>query len=137
MLNAIKNIYFKRIINFLYSNDINDMGFLINNIIFFFIINSHGILMNLFFIFNVYIRNQNHNILIEIDTSLINSIKDGPASFLKGLYKLLPYSSDKCCFISSSFINPIFKPDFYYITASKLTQEQFDNLIKTKISHQY
>ena len=93
--------------------------------------------MNLFFIFNIYIRNQNHNILIEIDTSIINSIKDGPASFLKGLYKLLPYSSDKCCFISSSFINPIFKPDYYYITASQLTQEHFDNLIKTKIINKY
>ena len=79
---------------------------------------------------------QNQNILIEIDTSNINSIKDGPASFLKGLNKFLPYYTDKCCFIPYSFINFFFNPDYYYIT-SKIKQDHFENLIKKKIINKY
>ncbi len=109
----------------------------IGYIIFLLIIISHKIFINLYFYFNIYIIKRKKNILFEIDTSDINSSQRGPGSFLKGLYQIIPYSTDKCCFIPSSLINFFFKPDYYYFTSPKLKQEKFEYLMKTKIINNY
>lgn len=106
-------------------------------LIFLLIIISHKIFINLYFYFNIYIIKRKNNILFEIDTSDINSSQRGPGSFLKGLYQIIPYSTDKCCFIPSSLINFFFKPDYYYFTSPKLKQEKFEYLMKTKIINNY
>ena len=43
------------------------------------------------------------NILVEIDFS--NYSLGGPGNFLKGIYKVLPFSSNNCSFIPFSYIN--------------------------------
>ena len=101
------------------------------------ILDFQNILINIFFYINIYIiKKLNNNILIEIDTSNINSPR-GPGIFLKGINKILPFSSNNCSFISSSFINFIFKKDYYYIPIPRFEQNHFQKLIQNKIINKY
>ena len=77
-----------------------------------------------------------NRILIEFDTSAINS-HGGPGSFVKGLYKFLPFSSDNCIFISSSFINFIYNFDYYYLPIPKFNRNNFDKLAKMNLIKKY
>ena len=44
---------------------------------------------------------------------------------------------DNCTFISSSFINFIFKPDYYYIPILNFQENDFKKLVKQKIINKY
>ena len=73
-------------------------------LIFLLIIDGYNILVNIFFYLNIYIiKKLNRNILVEIDFS--NYSLGGPGNFLKGIYKVLPFSSNNCSFIPFSYIN--------------------------------
>jgi len=82
------------------------------------------------------IKKLNHNILIEIDTSKLKRSR-GPGAFLKGIYEVLPFYSNNCLFISSSIINFIFKPDYYYFPIFTFNENYFNKLIQNKIIHKY
>ena len=82
------------------------------------------------------IKKLNHDILIEIDTSKLKRSR-GPGAFLKGIYEALPFYSNNCLFISSSIINFIFKPDYYYFPIFTINENDFNKLIQNKIIHKY
>jgi hypothetical protein len=87
--------------------------------------------------FNIYIlKKLNSNILIEIDTSEINA-PGGPGSFLKAINQILPYPSNNCLFIDSSYFNFIFKPDYYYIPILNFNENYYQKLIENKIINKY
>ena len=88
-------------------------------------------LMNLYFYLYI-VKKRNNNILVEIDTSEINTSL-GPGIFLKGINKLLPIHFEDCSFISSSFINFIFKPDYYYVPILNFQENYFQKLVYRKI----
>ena len=111
-----------------------------NQSIILFLINiySHNFLKNLYLYFNIYIiKKLNHIILIGIDTSEINT-SGGPGAFLKGINQYLPYLSNNCLFIESSYFNNlILKPDYYYIPIFNFKENYFQKLIKNKIINKY
>ena len=96
-----------------------------------FFICFHKMLMNLYFYLYI-VKKRNNNILVEIDTSEINTSL-GPGIFLKGINKLLPIHFEDCSFISSSFINFIFKPDYYYVPILNFQENYFQKLVYRKI----
>ena len=61
----------------------------------------------------------------------------GPGRFSKGIYKHLPFISDKCVFIFSSNINFMFKIDYYYVPHPKFKERQFEKLVKNKLINKY
>ena len=85
---------------------------------------------------SIIIKKLNHNILIEVDISSINSFR-GPGNFAKGIYYNLPITLSNCNFISSSYINLIFKRDFYFIPHPKFKENYFDKLRKKNIIDKY
>ena len=78
----------------------------------------------------------NHFILIEIDTSEINA-SAGPGMFVKGINKVLPFFSNNCLFIASSFINFIFKPDYYYTPILNFKENDFNKLVRKKVINKF
>ena len=104
-------------------------------IIFIIILESYNILINLLFYFNKY--KINNNILLEIDTTILNKIQGGPGSFLRGINEIIPFSTNKCNFIPSSIINFIFNIDYYYFTFPQFKESQFEKLVKSKIINKY
>ena len=83
---------------------------------------------------SIIIKKLNHNILIEVDISSVNSFR-GPGNFAKGIYYNLPITLSNCNFISSSYINLIFKRDFYFIPHPKFKENYagtFDLLVYYK-----
>ena len=107
-------------------------------ILFLIIVYSRNFLKNLYIYFNIYIiKKLNHIILIGIDTSKINS-SGGPGAFLKGIYQILPYPSNNCLFIESSYFNNlILKPDYYYVPIFNFKENYFQKLIDNKIINKY
>ena len=102
-----------------------------------FFIHFHKIYMNLYLYFNLYIvRKLSNNILIEIDTSEINS-SFGPGILLKGINKILPLHLDNCSFFPSSFFNFIFQPDYYYVPIFNFKENNFQKLVEHKIINKY
>ena len=105
-------------------------------LIFLLIIDGYNILVNIFFYLNIYIiKKLNRNILVEIDFS--NYSLGGPGNFLKGIYKVLPFSSNNCSFIPFSYINFIFKPDYFHVPYPKLKEKYFEKLVKSKKISKY
>lgn len=100
------------------------------------VVDSQTILINIIFFFNIYILKHINHKIIEIDSSDIYTFR-GPGSFSKGIYKYLPFVSDKCIFIFSSYINCIFKKDYYFIPHPKFKQRYFQKLLKKKIINKY
>ena len=105
-------------------------------LIIFFVLDSKNISINLFFLLNIYISKKLKPKIIEIDTSEITKFR-GPGRFSKGIYKVLPFISDKCIFIFSSFINFIFQIDYYYFPFPKFKERYFEKLVKNKIINKY
>ena len=96
-----------------------------------FVVDSQNIIINIIFFFNIYILKHIKHKIIEIDNSEIHSFR-GPGRFSKGIYKHLPFISDKCVFIFSSNINFMFKIDYYYVPHPKFKERQFEKLVKNK-----
>lgn len=105
-------------------------------LIIFFILCSKNISINLFLFLNIYNSKKIKSKIIEIDSSEITKFR-GPGQFSKGIYKVLPFISDKCIFIFSSFINFIFHIDYYYFPFPKYKERYFEKLVKNKIINKY
>ena len=101
-----------------------------------FVVDSQNIIINIIFFFNIYILKHIKHKIIEIDNSEIHSFR-GPGRFSKGIYKHLPFISDKCVFIFSSNINFMFKIDYYYVPHPKFKERQFEKLVKNKLINKY
>ena len=58
----------------------------------------------------------------------------GPAHFLKGITKILPYKNDKCIFISNDNLNPLNvsnESDYFFLPyETMMSEESFDEWIK-------
>ena len=92
---------------------------------------------NKFVLLKIYIYKKLLNkILLEIDISGITSNK-GPGNFINGINQVLPFIFEKCCFISSKFINNFLQPDFYFIPFPQFTQNQYLEFIKSKIINKF
>ena len=96
----------------------------------------NSFLINIIFFFNIYILKHIKHKIIEIDNYEIHSFR-GPGRFSKGIYKHLPFISDKCVFIFSSNINFMFKIDYYYVPHPKFKERQFEKLVKNKLINKY
>ena len=105
-------------------------------LIIFFVLDSKNISINFFIFLNIYISKKLKPKIIEIDTSEISKY-GGPGRFSKGIYKFLPFISDKCIFIFSSFINFIFQIDYYYFPFPKFKERYFEKLFENKIINKY
>ena len=90
-----------------------------------------------FTIIIIYIHKKIFNkILIEIDISRIKNHR-GPGSFIRGLNQVLPFFWGNCCFISSSNVNRIFRPDFYFFPYPHFNIRQYKNLINSRLINKF